>query len=116
MVELIGLVNLIIISSVVILNQLTMGGNALNCIPDCDPHIPALFNFFLASDPSFYSTSPPLGRSNHVIIPISTDFFHSFQIRGHKMGTLTRNGLMMSSVILLSILDTNLLSKWVKVL
>ena len=62
MVELIDLVSLAIISSVVILNQLANGGNALNCTPDFDARSPALFNFYLSSDPSFLLYLPSIGE------------------------------------------------------
>ena len=60
MVELIDLVSLAIISSVAILNQLANGGNALNCTPDA--RSPALFNFYLPSDPSFLLYLPSIGE------------------------------------------------------
>ena len=45
-------------------------------IPDCDPHSPALLDFFLSSDASicFTMAFPPLGNSDHVVVSVSIDF------------------------------------------
>ena len=45
-------------------------------IPDCDPHSPALLDFFLSSDASICSTMafPSLGNSDHVVVSVSIDF------------------------------------------
>ena len=45
-------------------------------IPDCDSHIPALFDLFLSSDASICSTMafPPLRNSDHVVVSVSIDF------------------------------------------
>ena len=45
-------------------------------IPDCDSHSPALLDLFLSSDASICCTMafPPLGNSDHVVVPVSIDF------------------------------------------
>ena len=45
-------------------------------IPHCDPHCPALLDFFLSSDAIICSTMafPPLGNSGHVVVSVSIDF------------------------------------------
>ena len=45
-------------------------------IPDCDSHSPALLDLFLPSNASICSTTafPPLGNSDHVVVPVSIDF------------------------------------------
>ena len=45
-------------------------------IPDCDSHSPALLDLFISSDASICSTMafPSLGNSDHVVVPVSTDF------------------------------------------
>ena len=45
-------------------------------IPDCDPHCPALLDFFLSSDARICSTMafPPLGNSDCVVVSVSIDF------------------------------------------
>ena len=45
-------------------------------IPDCDSHSPALLDLFLSSDASICSTMafPPLGNSDHVLVPVFIDF------------------------------------------
>ena len=50
--------------------------NFPNHIPDCDSSSPALLNFFLYSVASICSTitSPPMGKSDHVVVSVSIDF------------------------------------------
>ena len=73
LVELIDLVNPVIIflSQTTLLRWLTflLGSQT-------DSHSPALFDFFLSSDASICSTMafPPLGNSDHVVVPVSIDF------------------------------------------
>ena len=45
-------------------------------IPDCDSHGPALLDLLIYSDASICSTMafPPLGNSDHVVVPVSIDF------------------------------------------
>ena len=45
-------------------------------IPDCDSHSPALLDLFISSDASIFSTMafPPLGNSDHAVVPVSIDF------------------------------------------
>ena len=45
-------------------------------IPHCDPHCPALLDFFLSSDAIICSTMafPPLRNSYHVVVSVSIDF------------------------------------------
>ena len=45
-------------------------------IPHCDPHCPALLDFFLSSDNIICSTMafPPLGNSDCVVVSVSIDF------------------------------------------
>ena len=45
-------------------------------IPDCEFHSCALLDFFLSFDASVCSALafPPLGNSNHVVLPVSIDF------------------------------------------
>ena len=73
LVELIDLVNPVIIflSQTTLLRWLTflLGSQT-------DSHSPALLDFFLSSDASICSTMafPPLGNSDHVVVPVSIDF------------------------------------------
>ena len=57
-------------------NDLTQIVNFPTRIPDCDSHNPAILDFFLSSDSSICSTMafPPLGNSDHVVVPVSIDF------------------------------------------
>ena len=58
-------------------NYLTqMANNFLTWIPDCDSHSLALLDLFFSSDTSSCSAMalPPLGYSDHVVVPVSTDF------------------------------------------
>ena len=57
-------------------NDFTQMVNFPTRIPDCDPHSPALLDLFLSSDASICSTMafPPLGNSDHVVVPVSIDF------------------------------------------
>ena len=50
-------------------------------IPDCDSHSPALLDLFISTDASICSTMafPPLGNSDHVIVPVSSDFLTNSQ-------------------------------------
>ena len=68
LVELINLVN-----SVVFLSQMF---NFPTQISGCDSHSPALLDLLLSSDASICSTMafPPLGNSDHVVVPVSIDF------------------------------------------
>ena len=45
-------------------------------IPDCDSHSSALLDLFISSDASICSTMafPPLGNSDHVVLPVSIHF------------------------------------------
>ena len=45
-------------------------------IPHCDPHCPALLDFFLSSDAIICSTMafPPLRNSDHIVVSVSIDF------------------------------------------
>ena len=45
-------------------------------IPDCDSYSPALLDIFISSDASIWCTMafPPLGKSDHVAVSVSTDF------------------------------------------
>ena len=47
----------------------------ITLIPDCDSHCPALLNLFFSSDASICSVMAfqPMGNSNHVATPVSTD-------------------------------------------
>ena len=47
--------------------------NLFTPIPDCDSHKPALFDFFLSSDPSicFAMAFTLLGNSDHVAVSVS---------------------------------------------
>ena len=67
--ELINLVN----SVIIFLSQMV---NFPNPIPDCDSSSPALLNFFLYSVASICSTitSPPMEKSDHVVVSVSIDF------------------------------------------
>ena len=68
LVELINLVN-----SDVFLSQMF---NFPTQISGCDSHSPALLDLLLSSDASICSTMafPPLGNSDHVVVPVSIDF------------------------------------------
>ena len=57
-------------------NDLTPITNFPTRISDCDSHSPALFHFFLFSDPSICSaiTFPPLGSSDYAVVSVSVDF------------------------------------------
>ena len=72
--ELINLVN----SVIIFLSQMV---NFPNHIPDCDSSSPALLNFFLYSVASICSTitSPPMGKSDHVVVSVSIDFWSNSQ-------------------------------------
>ena len=75
LVELIDLVN----SVIIFLSQMTLLYSDLSCSDphcDCDPHSPALLDFFLSSDACICSTMafPPLGNSDHVVVSVSIDF------------------------------------------
>ena len=56
--------------------NLTQIVNFPTLIHDCDSHSPALLDSFLSSDISICSTMafPPLGNSDHVVVPVSIDF------------------------------------------
>ena len=71
--ELINLVNPVII---LISNDLTQMVHFPTWFPDCDCHSPALVDLFLSSDASicFTMAFPPLGNSDHVVVPFSIDF------------------------------------------
>ena len=45
-------------------------------IPDCDPHSPALLDFFLSFDTNICSTIvfPSLGNSGYAVVSVSIDF------------------------------------------
>ena len=45
-------------------------------IPDCDPYIPALLDFFLSSDATICSITAflPLENPDHVVFAVSIDF------------------------------------------
>ena len=49
--------------------------NFLTRIPNCDSHSPALLNLFISSEAIICSTMalPPLGNSDHVVVPVSID-------------------------------------------
>ena len=57
-------------------NDLTHIVNFPTRIPDCDTHSPALLDLFISSDASICSRMafPPLGNSDHVVVPVSIDF------------------------------------------
>ena len=58
-------------------NYLTQMGNFSTQITDCGSCSPALLDLFIFSEASIYSTMalPPLGNSDNVVVPVSTDFF-----------------------------------------
>ena len=57
-------------------NNLTQVVNFPTHIPDCYSHSPALLNVFISSEASICSTAafPPLGNSNHAVVPVSIGF------------------------------------------
>ena len=57
-------------------NDLTQVINFPTRIPDCNPHSPALLDWFLSPDASICSTMTfaPLGNSDHLGISVSIDF------------------------------------------
>ena len=58
-------------------NDLTLMVNFPTRIPDCgDSHSPALLDLCIPSDASICCTMafPPLGNSDHVVVPVSIDF------------------------------------------
>ena len=62
--------------NITISNALTQIVNSPTGLSDCDSHSPALFNLFISSDASIYSTVafPPLGNSDHVVVSVFIEF------------------------------------------